>query len=538
MGAPKKKELESDANEKIQDKFDLIFSDDDEKPSNSNATRSTVFNNEDNFETDNFQFDEDTSMSNSAQKKTPDEKSSPKMDLNSEGSGINLEFDSMSADEEKTAPESDTRAKLAVVPSDDDLAFSLDFGDDSPEEVVSAKTASIPKTSFEIPEIDESANEIDMMFEEAASKVEPFVPSGTQKTIVFDSKTMEDVEAFSFDDEPSSSADLMSKEETNANIETTIKDILRPRAEDSTKETLISSLESEDTFSLDDEVVPAAKNAGTRSIGTTFSSSAVSNSSATGEFDLTSVEFGDKEDHVTAVNEVPPMATAVKNEVKEAVKMYNAPAPITDEDSTRVHATIRQLREEREELLGQIKSMKGSSRELEQDNLTLKAALDESRIEVAILRKRHMSELEDMKYRLSLNDEKKEQALEKARLAEMKREKLEQRVRIDFNQVKQREKELETKLEMLTIDVDSQVHSRDQKILELRRKIDSLEFNMENVSIREQKSNEDKIKLEDKLNKMMKTLRHSIRNIEEDIDQVVDSTSSDKENMRGRTGKV
>ena len=129
-------------------------------------------------------------------------------------------------------------------------------------------------------------------------------------------------------------------------------------------------------------------------------------------------------------------------------------------------------------------------------------------------------------------------AEEKALLAEAKREKLEQRVRIDFNQVKQREKELETKLEMLTIDVDSQVQSRDHKILELRRKIDSLEFNMENVSIKEHKSQDDKRKLEDKLNKIIKTLRHSIKNLEEDIDQSSDTTQDVGRSSNSRSGKV
>jgi len=55
------------------------------------------------------------------------------------------------------------------------------------------------------------------------------------------------------------------------------------------------------------------------------------------------------------------------------------------------------------------------------------------------------------------------------------------------------------------------------KILELKRKIDQLEFNMENVVIREQKSREDKIKLEERLQRMMKTLRGSIQLLEDDM---------------------
>ena len=140
-----------------------------------------------------------------------------------------------------------------------------------------------------------------------------------------------------------------------------------------------------------------------------------------------------------------------------------------------------------------------------------------------------MVEIEDLKYRTSLSEEKKSMSDEKAKLADMRREKLEQKVRIDFNQVKQREKELESKLELLSMDVESQVHSRDHKILELRRKIDALEFNMENASIKEQRSHDDKRKLEDRLNKIMKTLRHSIKNLEDDSDHVEDSDDHQKD---------
>ncbi|MBY0413623.1 MAG: hypothetical protein K2Q18_05640 [Bdellovibrionales bacterium] len=202
---------------------------------------------------------------------------------------------------------------------------------------------------------------------------------------------------------------------------------------------------------------------------------------------------------------------------------------LNTEDSMRFQATIRALREEREELLSKMKSFKTEAKELEQDNLTLKANLDEAKIEITILRKRHMVELEDLKYRLSMSEEKKALAEEKARHAEMRKEKLEQKVRIDFNQVKQREKELESKLELLSMDVDSQVQSRDHKILELRRKIDALEFNMENASIKEQKSLDDKRKLEDRLNKIMKTLRHSIKNLEDDIDHGSEDSDQQKD---------
>jgi hypothetical protein len=202
-------------------------------------------------------------------------------------------------------------------------------------------------------------------------------------------------------------------------------------------------------------------------------------------------------------------------------QVHHNSAPVDLRQDVELQATLRQLREEREELLRDIKNSKNMSRELEQDNLTLKAALDEAKIEISILRKRHTTDLDDLKYRLSISEDKKTLAEEKTKSLLGQKDKLEQKVRIDLSQVRQREKELETKLEMLAIDVDAQVQSRDQKILELRRKIDSLEFNMENVSIKEQKTTDDKRKIEDKLNKIMKTLRNSIKNLEEDVDSEI-----------------
>lgn len=184
----------------------------------------------------------------------------------------------------------------------------------------------------------------------------------------------------------------------------------------------------------------------------------------------------------------------------------------------RLQATIKQLREERSGLVSQVDDLKGSIRLLEQDKLTLKAELEESRIEVNILKKRHSEENEESRHRTRVLEEKKAFFEEKARTLQKEFDRLSQKVRIDFNKVKQREKELESQLELVTMDSQSQVKSRDMKILELKRKIDSLEFNMENATIREQKSRDDKVRLEERLSKIMKTLRGSIKLLEDDID--------------------
>lgn len=194
------------------------------------------------------------------------------------------------------------------------------------------------------------------------------------------------------------------------------------------------------------------------------------------------------------------------------------PPSFHEGEAVRLQATIRQLREERESLLDEINLLNQDKKLLEQDNLGLRAELDEAKIEVSILKKRNTSEVDEMKYKLRISDEKRLYAEEKARNLQKEFDRLQHKVRMDFNQIKAREKELEGQLELAKMDSESQVSTRDKKILDLKRKIDQLEFNMENAVIKEEKSREDKQKLEDRLERIMKTLRGSIEVLEDDMD--------------------
>ncbi len=195
---------------------------------------------------------------------------------------------------------------------------------------------------------------------------------------------------------------------------------------------------------------------------------------------------------------------------------------IGEDELLRLQSTIRHLREEREESLTIINNLKKEVKLIEQDGLGTKAELDEAKIEISILKKRHLQEVEELRYQLKLSDEKKQIYEERCKNYQKEFDRLNHKVRIEFNQVKQREKELESQLELVSMDSESQVKSRDTKILELKRKIDALEFNMENVTIREQKTKEDKVKIEERMNKIMSTLRGSIKLLEEDIDLTED----------------
>jgi len=193
-------------------------------------------------------------------------------------------------------------------------------------------------------------------------------------------------------------------------------------------------------------------------------------------------------------------------------------ATLNENDLVRLQSTIRVLRDEREALLKQMDVYKAHKVEMTQENLGLKAEIDDLRIELSIVKKRHLKEIDELKEKTKQSDDKKVVYEEKLRKYQKEVDRLNHKLRIDFNQIRQREKELEGQLELQSLDSENQIKARDKKILELKRKIDSLEFNMENAQIKEQRSRDDKNKLEDKITKIMKTLRGSIKILEDDLE--------------------
>jgi chromosome segregation ATPase len=152
-------------------------------------------------------------------------------------------------------------------------------------------------------------------------------------------------------------------------------------------------------------------------------------------------------------------------------------------------------------------------------SLSMRAELDEKKIELTIIRKKLNEEINELKDRIRLYDEKRLILEEKNRILLQELDKATQKNKINIKKVQMREKELEQKLELLKSDAESQIRNRDLKILELKRKIDSMEFDMESISQQEKKSVESRFELEDKLDKAIKTLRTAITVLEDESDR-------------------
>lgn len=185
----------------------------------------------------------------------------------------------------------------------------------------------------------------------------------------------------------------------------------------------------------------------------------------------------------------------------------------------RTQATISNLRIDREELLKRIQHLEEDKLFQNRQTLSMRAELDEKKIELSIVRKKLNEEINELKDRLKFQDERRLILEEKTRILTQELDKAGQRNKIDVKKVQMREKELEQKLELLKSDAESQIRNRDLKILELKRKIDAMEFDMDSISQQEKKSVESRFELEDKLDKAIKTLRTAISVLEDDSDR-------------------
>jgi hypothetical protein len=185
----------------------------------------------------------------------------------------------------------------------------------------------------------------------------------------------------------------------------------------------------------------------------------------------------------------------------------------------RMQATISNLRLDREELLQKIQKYDEERIFQNRQTLTVRAELDEKKIELSIIRKKLNDEITDLKDRMKLFEEKKLILEEKNKILLSELEKAAQKNKIDVKKVQMREKELEQRLELLKADSETQIRHRDLKILDLKRKLDGMEFDMESISVQEKRSVESRFELEDKLEKAIKTLRSAITVLEDESEK-------------------
>ena len=255
------------------------------------------------------------------------------------------------------------------------------------------------------------------------------------------------------------------------------------------------------------------------------------------DMDLSSIDFtddvilkkrGSKDESVNkkkrdAIDDRGTQEAKLGRDLKEISGAYSG-------EMERMLATISNLRIDREELLLKIEKLEEDKLFHSRQTLTSRAEIDERRIELTIIRKKLNDEINDLRDRLKVHDEKRLILEEKNRILLQELDKSAQKNKIDVKKVQMRERELEQRLELLKSDSETQIRHRDLKILELKRKIDAMEFDVESITQQEKRSVESRFELEDKLEKAIKTLRTAINVLEDETDRT-DALNALKKNI-------
>lgn len=116
-------------------------------------------------------------------------------------------------------------------------------------------------------------------------------------------------------------------------------------------------------------------------------------------------------------------------------------------------------------------------------------------------------EIGELKFQVKAKTDKAKLMEGAVRDAQTEIERLKDRVRQDIRKIRVREKELENRLEIMKKDSEALIGTRENKIMELKRKLDLLEFNMDLLQDQYNREKENSAKMRERLMKASQVVR-------------------------------
>ncbi|MBS1959676.1 MAG: hypothetical protein JST80_09415 [Bdellovibrionales bacterium] len=200
----------------------------------------------------------------------------------------------------------------------------------------------------------------------------------------------------------------------------------------------------------------------------------------------------------------PPVVRVLEGD--EALKNYLA---LREQDVAVLTGQIRSGQERIQQLELQLKVEKARAIELQhtvqKQEQTLKNFNNDKQVEVEVLYR----QVEDLNQQLQERSNKAHTIEAKLKITTDEVNKVKERVRVDIRRIRVREKELESQLEVLKKDSTALLQARDEKILELKRKLDLLEFNMELIQEQYNKERQQSEDLRNRLKDAAKAMRQA-----------------------------
>jgi len=239
----------------------------------------------------------------------------------------------------------------------------------------------------------------------------------------------------------------------------------------------------------------------------------------------------------SAIGELKPQVEDISN-LPDNARLSQDQAEVLKKYISVKESEVRDLQDQHKQYEGflkklstQLESQSNRNRELLSEMETSRRREEAARHDLKQLRQSHDDEIvrlkNDFEERLRLSGGYEEQVEELHR----KREEWKEKVKEDLKRIKLKERELENKYELLKRDMQALLESKDKHVLELKKKNDALELEMESLEDRLRRGNSVLGSIDSKKKRLVETMRLAITLLE-DIDRS-DDIDGEKERKAG-----
>lgn len=180
---------------------------------------------------------------------------------------------------------------------------------------------------------------------------------------------------------------------------------------------------------------------------------------------------------------------------------------LREQDVTALSSQLRQAREQVASLESQLKQEKAVTTEFAHLAQEQDRRINSFDKEKSVALEAAQKEIDDLKFDMKRRSEKIRVMELQVKEATDATERLKERVRSDIRKIRTREKELENRLEIMKKDSEALLGTREQKIIELKRKLDLMEFNTDLLQDLLERERTLTVGLRDKLAKAAQMMR-------------------------------
>ena len=180
---------------------------------------------------------------------------------------------------------------------------------------------------------------------------------------------------------------------------------------------------------------------------------------------------------------------------------------LREQDVAALSGQLKTAQDETVTLREQLRSERSRATELSHSSEEQRRRIDDFEREKALWLEGVQAEISELRFQSKSKVDKAKLLEGQVRDAAGEIEKIKDRVRMDIRKIRVREKELENRLEMAKKDSEALLAAREQKIIELKRKVDLLEFNMDLLQDQFAREKDGSAKLRERLTRAAQVVR-------------------------------